>query len=435
LHFSWLFYIVQEFFFIVGTVGSREECLSEGAIDPMSKISCGVKFGSHLFGELIFGKGIPLVALLLCLCLGVSAPPASLGAQAHEPQSKSGAIVSPVVLHGAVTDELYPQLEQRAHELIEIAVAQNEDADLLGRKTNHYNKALSRVWAGTKDLAELLTEYKGFEQSSEAADVILGEKLKLKSKAASEYAQQLKRDRAEIDVLTAMIEIAEGLGCSDKTQSQDAVDLGLEHLRQLAGEEEASKTLRSVKDCCASAKADPAIFQQPPVKILEIEEQSKNVLASAMKADSVVNEITETLHKRYNRRSNLARVSAKVVNGTLSIAGYSPTIISPVAQLAWTIYIATQGGPEESKLLKEVYLSKRFASRYETLTRYASLAVNGRNLAIVNKNVELLAFSEWMLSRVSGQQDQTESADTLKPMDAAVAPSQPALAASKVETK
>src|SRR5271154_5393703 len=35
--------------------------------------------------------------------------------------------------------------------------------------------AKSLLWAGTRDLLEPLTEFKGFEQSSEAGDIFLGE--------------------------------------------------------------------------------------------------------------------------------------------------------------------------------------------------------------------------------------------------------------------
>jgi hypothetical protein len=103
-----------------------------------------------------------------------------------------------ILLRGAVSEQVYPQLEKRSNELIEIAFDRQADAGLLTQKGKHFHNPLSVAWAGTRDVMELLTEYKGFEQSSEAGDIILGEKLKIKSRGSADYANQLKRDRIQL---------------------------------------------------------------------------------------------------------------------------------------------------------------------------------------------------------------------------------------------
>jgi hypothetical protein len=234
-------------------------------------------------------------------------------AQAQRATANSDRKFDCILLQGAISDEIYPRLERRANELVDIALQRQTDADVLNKKGKHFNGTVSLAWAGARDILELLTEYKGFEQSSEAGDIILGEKLKIKSKGSADYAKQLRRDQIERDVFAAIMEMAEGLGCADSGQSK----------------------------------------------------------------------------------------SEKVVNFSLSVTGYSPTVISPVSQIAWAMYIATQGGPEEAKLLQEIYLGKRFESRYKTLDACADLAVNGHNNAVITKNPALLAVSEWMIDRAS----------------------------------
>jgi len=306
-----------------------------------------------------------------------------------------------ILLKGSISDEIYPRLEKRVNELIDIAFERQADADVLNKRGKHFHGPVSLVWAGTRDLLELLTEYKGFEQSSEAGDIILGEKLKIKSKGSADYAKQLRKDQIERDVFAAIMQVAEGLGCSDGGQSKSEIDQGLNLMIGLVGEEASKKTMTIMKDWCAAIKIDPSTFDAKQMSLLDTEQESRAVVDALMKTDPIVGEIRQIVHKRFNGRSNLARVTAKVVNFSLSVTGYSPTVISPVSQIAWTIYIATQGGPEEAKLLQEVYFGKRFESRYKTLDACADLAVNGHNCAVLTKNPTLLAVSEWMIDRAS----------------------------------
>lgn len=363
------------------------------------------KLGKSRFTARKGGKS--LFFILLSSALSISLAPVALATQIIQVEGAAVAPVSnPVVperrtlLQGEVSDVHYAQLEQRFNELTDIAIERRADTQELNRKQKHFNGLLSKTWHGTRDIVELCTEYQGFEQSSEAADIILGEKLKIKSKASTDYARQMIKDQTERNLLCAMMQLAEGLGVSDKEESQAEIDQGMSRLKELVGDNEAEHTLKVMTEWSKSIGVEPVNFNQRPFNILETQRQSKSVLDKAMRHDSVVEEIRTTLHKKYNRRSNLARVTAKVMNAGLSIASFSPTIISPAAQIAWTVYIATQGGPEESKLLKEVYWGKRFESRYVTLTAYSTLAVNSYNTAIMTKNGSLLAMSDWLMNRV-----------------------------------
>jgi len=324
----------------------------------------------------------------------------------------------PLLLKGKVSTSQLQPLEQRLSELVDVGNQRIADTAALNAKHRHFSKIVQRAFTVGKDLAELATEYKGFEQSSEAADVVLGEKLKQKSKAACEYIKQQRKDLVETEVFSAIMQIAQGLGASDPDQGKTTVDQAVTRLKDIVGEDEAAKTSQLVSDWCSMTKLDPATFDKQQLSIIEADQKSRKVLDSAMKQDPVVAEIKHRLHK-YNGRSSLARVAAKVLNTSLSIAAYSPTFISPAAQVAWGIYIAAQGGSEESKLLKEVYLGKRFESRFNCLNEQSRLIVNSYSLALVTKNPALMTVSQYMIDRwQKAAQNAAEASSSARDSDA-----------------
>lgn len=300
-----------------------------------------------------------------------------------------------VRLHAEVVNRTSPELSKGIDDLNFAALDKIRRAELL-EKEKHYRKGIAKLAASGRDLAELCTAYRGFEQSSEAADIILDEKVKLKSGPSVAYAKQKQSDTVHERIITSMMQIATGIGATDKDQSKAAIDEGVAELAELTDKEQAQKTAEMLKNWCQSQKVVfPPLFSGP----MQIQAECKDVIGRAIQQDQVVKQITASLHK-YNGRSKFARATAKVVNTTLSIAALSPTLISPASQIAWTAYIMTQGGPEESKLLKEVYLAKRFENRFQTLNSETSLAVNSYNSALISQNSPLLAFSQFMVGQL-----------------------------------
>jgi hypothetical protein len=298
-------------------------------------------------------------------------------------------------LRAEVVERSSPEMAQVIEGLNDAAQEKIRQAELLD-KEKHYKKGIAKIAASSRDLAELCTAYRGFEQSSEAADVILDEKLKLKSSSSVAYAKQKQADDIHERLVTAMMQIATGLGTADETKSIESINQGKAEIETLTDKETADKAVEKLRKWCQSQKvAFPAPLDGP----MQIQAECKDVLGRAIQQDHVVNQIASSLHK-YNGRSKFARATAKVVNTSLSIAAMSPTIISPASQIAWTAYIMTQGGPEEAKLLKEVYLAKRFETRFQTLNSETSLAVNSYNSALLTQNSPLLAFSQFMVSHL-----------------------------------
>lgn len=61
------------------------------------------------------------------------------------------------------------------------------------------------------------------------------------------------------------------------------------------------------------------------------------------------------------------------------------------------------GGPESCKLLKELYLDKRFESRCKVISEEAHMAIDNYQMALMTRNPVLLACSESLLGQMIGE--------------------------------
>jgi hypothetical protein len=296
------------------------------------------------------------------------------------------------------------QPTQRLEDLVTVALERDEHAQMLNKKAGTKYQAARKVARRLKSMAQFMTAYQGFESSSEAADVILQEKLKLKHQHAIEYVRQKKLDELHVKLFASMMQLAQGLGLENEQKRAKSIALGMTELEKLVGKEEAEKTLALMTAWSESAKhLPPTAFGRDHWDVMETQTKADDVLKTALKDDSVVKQIEARLHK-FNKKSNFARASAKIVNTTLSIAMLSPTMISPAAQMAQLAFVALTGGPEEEKLLKEVYLDRCFESRFKRLSTESSLAINNYNMALLTKNPSLMLCSEAMMTSMVGRE-------------------------------
>ena len=80
----------------------------------------------------------------------------------------------------------------------------------------------------------------------------------------------------------------------------------------------------------------------------------------------------------------------------------TPTFVGPAAKTALVAFVMATGGPEQCKLLKELYLDKRLESRCKALNEEAHLAVDNYQLALLTKNPVLLGYSESLVGQMIG---------------------------------
>lgn len=293
---------------------------------------------------------------------------------------------------------------RRLEDLVSVALERDEHAQMLNKKAGTKHQGARKVARRLKSMAQFMTAYQGFESSSEAADVILQEKLKLKHQHAIEYVRQKKLDELHVRLFAGMMQLAQGLGLENEQKRAKSIALGMSELEKLVGKEEADKTLALMTAWSENAKTlPPTAFARDHWDVMETQTKADDVLKTALKDDSVVKQIETRLHK-FNKKSNFARASAKIVNTTLSIVMLSPTIISPAAQMAQLAFVALTGGPEEEKLLKEVYLDRCFESRFKRLSTESSLAIHNYNMALLTKNPSLMLCSEAMMTSMVGRE-------------------------------
>jgi hypothetical protein len=127
------------------------------------------------------------------------------------------------------------------------------------------------------------------------------------------------------------------------------------------------------------------------------------MLACSLRDDDVVKSIETRLH-RYNHISNFSRVTSKFVNTSLSVVAFSPTFAS--------------GGPEEKKLLKEVYLDRCFEGRFERLNQEIALATNNYNHAILTHNPVLFSCAHSLMEGLTSPDTMaalTDESETVLP--------------------
>ena len=311
-------------------------------------------------------------------------------------------IISPMAeLKGTVTiTEQAPNPSQTIQRLVEVAIARDEQRDLLNKKKKLHDKTWVKMIGRSKGMLQYATSYQGFESSSEGADVILEEKLKLKSAAAVEFVKQKRMDDAHLRLTCAVMEVATGLGMSDASRRDQAIQSGIQEMTPIVGEEEAQRTLQSLTSWSKQVKVPDEGFSRDPWDVLALRQKSREMLASSLRDDDVVKSIETRLHK-FNQHSNFSRATSKFVNTTLSLIAFSPTMASPAAQAAQFVYIACTGGPEEKKLLKEVYLDRCFESRFDRLSQESMLAINNYNCAVLTRNPVLFSCTQVLIDSLT----------------------------------
>lgn len=317
----------------------------------------------------------------------------------QEPESKQtksfDASVSALDAENAVSS--------RIDSLLESALARDPQSRVFTNAVAHYRTKTQRVIAETKDTVDYLIPYRGFGPSSEAGDIILGEQVKLKSRASAEYARQRHIDETHVKVVASMMQLAMGLGTSDKDKSAAIVAQGYSSMKDLVGQEETDRTMEMLNTWMKEVQVPDSVYNQGVWDVAKRQDQLKTVITTALEQDAVLHEITKRIHK-YNQRSKFARASAHIVETSLGVAALTPTFVGPAAKAALTGFVMATGGPESCKLLKELYLDKRFESRWKVLNEEAHLALENYHIGILTKNPVLIATSESLIDQMAGDE-------------------------------
>lgn len=222
-------------------------------------------------------------------------------------------------------------------------------------------KALSLGFANLN----YLIPYRGYGPASEAGDVILDEKVKLKSLSASLYEQQRFLDEKHLAITTQVLQLAQGLGTSDITRSEAAY----KKLVELSSQEDAD----SLKTLLDSHLSDGLVA----LANLDVESRQvkyHSLLKAALEKDNVVKDLTEQIH-RYNRHSKVGSITEKVIPGLLGVASMAGNFVSPIARGIMATYLLATGGMMDKQLLEEIYLCERLTSRTQMLSEEIQMSL------------------------------------------------------------
>jgi hypothetical protein len=270
----------------------------------------------------------------------------------------------------------------------------------------HFRNRTSSVISNARDAANYLVPFRGFALSSEAADVILDEKIKVKDKASAEYAHQRIIDDVHPQLVAKTMQLAMAVGTKDTVQRDELVGNAVASLEKVVGRERAQLALSRLDEWGRLQFPDSAFQSAPHWDVETYQSKIKLVTKLAMDGDPMMQDIVNHL-KKYNHHTAVGRASGKTVPAALSIASFAcPGWAIPAAlELIEVGYIMATGGPEENKLVKELYYDKRVESRYRTLNEEAQLALSQYQNAVNLKNPALVVCCESVLTQLVGAEN------------------------------
>jgi len=303
---------------------------------------------------------------------------------------------------GITYSQFEEKLSSQLDNLLDASLKNNPQMEMLDKLVKHHRKLSQKAIAQAKDAGQFLFCYQGFAPSSEAADLILNEKLKLDKRSAVEYARQRVIDDNHLALFKATMQIARGIGDSQSERGRQTLASGREKLKGLVGEEEADKTVSMMTNWNQKLQIPETAYAAP---IWDIEEQAAKLQIAktgAKESDAVIEGVHKHLHK-YNQKSAASRAAGRVIETILGTATLAPNIIGPAAQVAMVSFQLGTGGTEQAKMTKSLYLGKRQESRMTVINEEAHLALSNYQLAVAMHNKTLLAFTQLSVQKMSGK--------------------------------
>ena len=291
-------------------------------------------------------------------------------------------------------------------ELVQVALDRSDKASHYDQHVKKYNRIHQKALAMTKDALNYVFYYRGDSPSSEFGDVILNEKQKLKSKGSAEWLQQEHRDATELAVLSSAMEMAAAVGSKDEEQAAQ-LESSMAQLKELVGEEAANKALDNFKSWSSQVDDSHPVYDGKLWTISQRKNKQKSIMMACKDRDATIQDVVKKVHK-YNGHSKLYLVTSRVVKTSLGVASMSPTFVAPASQVALFFYTMATGGAEEDKMLRELYLDRRLASRSRVISEKSNMALEYYQIAKLSKNPALLAFCETVVKQMSGQEQVPE---------------------------
>lgn len=289
-------------------------------------------------------------------------------------------------------------------ELVNAAHLKHPRTETLDKKVKTHNSGHRKMLAKSFDALNYVFGYRGSTPSSEMGDVILEEKKKLKSKGSAEWLSQQHRDEVELAVVSTAMDLAAALGgsFSDAKEDKEQATLAYENLKELVGEDLARKTVAEFRSW-SSRPFNVSALDGKVWSISQRQQKQKAIMQICKDTDPVIKDVVAAVHK-YNGHGKLYLATARTIKTGLGLASMSPTVAAPASQIALFFYTMATGGDEEDKMLREIYLDKRLASRSTVISEKSHLALDRYQIAKLTKNPILMTYCENVVKHMTGSQ-------------------------------
>jgi hypothetical protein len=308
------------------------------------------------------------------------------------------------ILQGEVsTYQPHTVVSQSINSLVDAALAKDERTVPLNKAVDKYSKLHSKIIASVGNQINFAVPNRGFEPSIEAGNVVTNESTKVKSLAAAELARQKQVDETHVKVVASIMQMAMGMGMSDRVKGQQKVNDEYSRLRELVGEEQANSTMNSMLQWSThpQIKEQETAFNKDVWDVNEQRDKKLTIMTTALNSDPVVADVLSRIHK-YNHKSKFARVSGRVVQTTLATIALGPDFVGAGGKIALSVFVGATGGPEQDKIMKELYLGERLDSRSNVLNSEIQLAMENYQIGKLTRNAVLMAAAEAVVQQMAG---------------------------------
>lgn len=238
--------------------------------------------------------------------------------------------------------------------------------------------------------------------SMEGSRLILDKHQKLNNLCIAELTKQRYWDEMHPKITAKIMQIAMGLGMEKSEQADTAIQNGVVGLTDLVGKEAAETTLAELTEWKNQLNIPEEVFKQTAWDVDGTERIYHNTQKISADGDPLVHHIYKSV-KKFDH-GKLANFTASMVEANLAavtVLSGSP-MISLAAEGASTLFVMSTGGPEENKILKELYFGRRLEIRRKRIAEETELALTNYEKGLLTHNGPQLALSEVVLSQLVG---------------------------------
>ncbi len=288
-------------------------------------------------------------------------------------------------------------------------IKRSREAGIRGKQMTRYYGLPARAWNGFKNFMDLSFDTRGnILMSIETSSLVLDKDVKAHHQSSACYGSQHWLDVYHDRIVSDVMELASSFGVTDESRRAEMQANAKKDLAKLGGEDTAARISDTLATWFDDIRLKPTSGSEQASTWTEkeVKEKVAKILSICDSRDAILQDISEKAN-RYQRGKLMIGVSS-VVESVTAILAYTPTILSPIAQVVELAFDQSTGGEEEMKIINCAYLAKRQESRKTSLMQQAYWALNGYRKASLTHNPALMACCESIIRRMIGNDGAAE---------------------------